>query len=1018
MKNPMKKMTLVAALLAAAAMMLPAETLTGTIVSSPSNGTSSDLPGHVADGDTATCFNSAQSKGEQLYIGYDYGELKTIESVTYCPRSNRIHRLTNAVIQVACLADFSDAKVGCVLPPTQGEIPFELTTVTFDQPLVGRYARICTLPADKWFSIAELGFAGSGYTPTDPVLAGTLINSTVFNGDNAHKASNAIDGNTNTCFNSAQSSGYIHYIGFDFGSEKDVSSVTFCPRSDRIYRLTNAVVEVSSAADFSNAQTACILPAKTADIPLGLTTVVFDPPLVGRYARLRNLPADKYFSIAEIAFRGVNHVDIHDSKVQNLVASSPDRLIGGFPTISWTDTTGGALGTAVWRATAAGGPWTKVATLGRGVTSWTDEGLAMGVRYYYDVTYVSGDETGPSAPAVAAYRRIHRLERTAEDNTKLKSGVTVYVSNTGNEGRAEWKSSNAFDGSTSTSVSCPVPETRIALDFGTEKVGVEFTRAVAAPDPRSARLQKARVYATDTDYLTTGVEIGDGCFPRVNGNWANVECSDPNCHKVIYLMRPDHGEFYSCMAEWELYGWTESEEAAMLLAPTRLFKSVSASGVALSWDPCNRAVSYKVERRTDGDWSVVGTVTSPSFTDTGAVSAYGSEVAYRITSIAADAETAISRDFTIVPYLPGSGTGLTAIYTSPYHSVTLAGTDETLETRVLEPVLDFDWATAPFATNWVSNAVANNRARFFAKLVVPVTGAYTFTAETFAGSAAAVAINGMWALNSGATTAAGLAGTCTLTAGVHDFYAEVQKVNGQAKFRLRWGGAVAEEIIPATQFIASEPYDYGDWTLARTYGEVPQLGMVFPGADGKSFRLNEGSSAYDGSFNRYLALARDVTGDFKLQFHLRLVSPANPNGQRFGIKLSENFSVYTHGTIYCLGWSSQENGSGFTAVCDYPKDGSQSWTRNWVKRDHCLTGGETDVRVVKQDGMIRCYFRDSSTHEWVLDNEKSVEAMGLGKTLNLSLCTTTVNNQSADQVWEVSVLEFVPLKNGLTIFIK
>ena len=180
--NAIVRFGLIATTFAAIGASSASDTLTGTIVSSPSNGGPNDKPEFVADGNTSTSFNSANLPKENQYIGFDFGSLKSVDSVTYCPRNDRIHRLTNAVIQVACFADFSDAKVGCVLPPTEAEIPFELTTVVFDEPLVGRYARICTRTKDGWFSIAELSFAGTDHA-LDPTLTGTIFASTQTAGD-------------------------------------------------------------------------------------------------------------------------------------------------------------------------------------------------------------------------------------------------------------------------------------------------------------------------------------------------------------------------------------------------------------------------------------------------------------------------------------------------------------------------------------------------------------------------------------------------------------------------------------------------------------------------------------------------------------------------------------------------------------------------------------------------------------------------------------------------------------------
>lgn len=1017
--NAIVRFGLVAAMFAAIGAASASETLTGTIVSSPSNGGTADKPEFVADGNTSTCFNSAQSKGEKLYIGYDFGAVKEVDSVTYCPRNGRIYRLTNAVIQVACFADFSDAKVGCVLPPTEAEIPFELTTVTFDTPLVGRYARICTLPADKWFSIAELSFTGTDLA-LDPTLAGTVFASAQTAGA-ANNPANANDGNLATCYNSAQIKGEPICIGYDFGVVKDVSSVTFCPRSDRIQRLTNAVVEVSANADFSDAQVGCVLPATTAGIPYQLNTIVFERPLAGRYARIRTMPADSYFSIAELSFSGFPHADIETSRVANLAATSENRLTGGYPTVSWTDTTGGALGTAVWRATAADGPWTKVATLGKGVTSWTDEGLAMGVRYYYDVTYVDGEASGPSAPVVAAYRRIHRLERTVEDNTKLKTGVRAVVSDTGNEKNASWCSSNAFDGDTNSNLSCSKPDTRIAVVFDQGNVGVEVVRAHTCMI-RVTRLQKARVYATNGNYLGDNPQVSVGGFPYYEG-WCSVECDDPKCWRAYYLMRPDHSDFYSCLSELELYGWTAEEEQDVLIAPTRLFKTVSASGVALSWDVCNRAATYRVEKLVGETWTALATVSTPSYLDSAAT--LNERVSYRIVSLPAEGtETAISQTFTIVPYLPGNGTGLTAVYTHPFSNNVWTANEESFAVTNVEPNIDYDWAHAPFVPTFPS--VSYQRGRWYGKLIVPITGEYTFKTLVARNGMGGVAIDGVWVANQGQPAADVVEeSTMTLTAGEHDIYAEYVKWANISKLSLSWSGPVAEEVIPSTQFVPCAPHDFGDWTFERTVNvsqsALPNLAKAFPWGEG-GVRFNRGRGRFSGGTYRGHVLARDVKGDFEFTCKLKCQSPAAPSGQRFALFVADSRDPKCPMALGLLGWSATGGGSG--AFCTGVRkvretDDLTSTTYSPFVNvgKAAFSAGEGRMRVSRLSGKVSFAYYDESKQGWVAIGTIDDAADYIGRHAVLGLLVVDDINSPADVIWDVSEMSFNKM-GGLTVLIK
>ena len=892
----------------------------------------------------------------------------------------------------------------------------------------GTGGQIINLPCDgsreATFRVCRVNDDGEGtmsgnmnFTATNPML-GTLMSSAPYDGGTANRLANAADGNYNTSFNSAAEN--QTWIGVDFGAMRSVTGVRFIPRNERNARMQNAVVQVANAADFSDATTAYTWAAANAPGTF-LNTIVFDVPVNGRYVRWLGQGSDRMLSVAEIEF--LNAAVVFDTEIPaglvpaDVTATSDAFLSGGCPTLAWTDVSGGTFPVQVFRATAAGGPYESVAGLAAGSTNWTDTTAVLGVRYYYTLQYTNTVSVGTASERVA-YRRLRRLERTADDNTKLKAGVTVRLSNTGNENNATWKSSNAFDGDTSTSVSCPVADTRIALDFGESKVGVALVRAHASP-ARLGRLQTARVYATDGDYLTTGVQVSDGCLPY-STSWVSVTCSDPTCYKVYYLMRPDYRDFFSCMSELEMYGWEAADESAILLAPTRLTKTVSASAIALAWNVCNRAASYRVEKLVGGAWTALATTTSPAFTD-GSVPLDGTSVSYRIVSVASGgAEEAISETFTIVPYLPADGTGLTAVYTRPYTNATWCAGEEVIAVTNIDATIDFDWARTSLVTSWGSGAadVHYVRGRWYGKLVVPYAGRYTFKAETLSGTAAAVAIDGVWAVNSTLTTDAGLSGVLDLTAGEHEFYAEFYKPSTNAKFILKWGGAVAEEVIPASQFKPGAPFEYGTWTSVRTFGAVPQVGMVFPSADGASFRFNQGTEAYGDSAEKYLAMSRAFKGDFDLSFHAALLSPTVPKGQRYGVKVASSLGRESTGAFYFFGWSASDNGSGWTVSCLRTTTGTgYTWPNGtgWLRRGEFLRHGAGDVRVRRKGGVVTCYYKDPQTSQWVEDYTLSAEF--LPQTVQVQLFTTGANSHSADVIWEVSDISLEKI-SGVTIIFR
>ena len=880
--------------------------------------------------------------------------------------------------------------------------------------------RVCRVNADGEGTMSgDLNFAADLVN----TLLGTLISSAPYDNSANNATANAADGIHGTCFNSAATD--ETWIGVDFGVPRTVTGVRFRARADRMARMGKATVQVANRADFSDATN--VFSWATTPNHVGVVYRLFSERATGRYVRWLGDTSDKMISVDEIEFLNIPPIiDVEipsDVMPTDVTATSDALLSGGAPTIGWTDPSDGFYPVLVSRATAAGGPYEPVAGLAAGTTSWTDTTAVLGVRYYYTVQYTNTVSVGP-ASEWAAYRRLRRLERTAEDNTKLKDGVTVLLSNTGNEGNASWKSSNAFDGNTNTVVSCPVADTRIALDFGANKVGVALVRAHQAPN-RSGRLQTARVYATDGDYFTTGVQVSDGGMP-FSETWVTLQCSDPKCYKVFYMRRPDRVNFYSCMAELELYGWEATDEAAILIAPTRLTKTVTASSVALAWDACNLAASYRVEKLVGGTWTALGTTASPSFSD-GNVTLDGTSVSYRIVSIATGGEEAISQTFTFVPYVPADGTGLTAVYTRNYQSTVWSANEETVAVTNIAPAIDFEWYRSALVPGWEDPNVAGLpgvyqvRGRWFGKLVVPYAGRYTITADTFAGTVVAAAIDGVWAVNSANTTADGLSRTLDLAAGEHDFYAEFARPTSaanSAKFVLKWSGAVAAEVIPATQFKPGEPFEYGDWTSVRTFGTVPQTGMVFPSADGLSFRFNKCTLRYSDNAEKYLAMSRAVKGDFDLTFHVALLSPNVPYGQRFGVKVASSLDPTSTGAFYFFGYSATDNGTGWTFSGLRATAGTgYTWPNgtSWVRRGEFLRGGVGDVRVRRKGGVVTCYYKDPQTSQWTEDY--TLSAAFLPQTAQVQLFTTAHNDQIADVIWEISDITLEPI-SGITIIFR
>lgn len=370
--------------------------LPGTAISSGAYSASETFAAsNVLDGVYTTYFSSKESTSTNLWIGVDFGDVKRVTGIRYIPRYQREDKITNAVVEVAWSADFSDAVVACVLPPEKPSV--KIYSQAFEMPVVGRYARLRKQATDKAvITIGELEFLGypsdgpvASSTPTwwgvinnhaqfrlpgdggvttayevhvkyvgetdfslytnivqtltgtgghilNPyfdgttpatfrarranangfgawskqmcyietnALAGTVISSGAYNSQAANAASNIVDGSWTSYFSSKQTTASDLWIGFDFLEKRKVSGLRYIPRNGRAAALTNAVVEVASHADFSDAVAVDVFPTN-ALTDVKIYTRMFAQPKVGRYARLRKQLDGQTLTLSELEFLG------------------------------------------------------------------------------------------------------------------------------------------------------------------------------------------------------------------------------------------------------------------------------------------------------------------------------------------------------------------------------------------------------------------------------------------------------------------------------------------------------------------------------------------------------------------------------------------------------------------------------------------------------------------------------------------------------------------------------------------
>lgn len=95
--------------------------------------------------------------------------------------------------------------------------------------------------------------------------------------------------------------------------------------------------------------------------------------------------------------------------------------------LSWTDNTTYETNYYVERATASGGPYTQVGSLGANVITYSNTGLSVGTTYYYRVRAYDG--TNYSAYSSVVNQTIRTIVATAGANGSITPSGTVAVAN-------------------------------------------------------------------------------------------------------------------------------------------------------------------------------------------------------------------------------------------------------------------------------------------------------------------------------------------------------------------------------------------------------------------------------------------------------------------------------------------------------------------------------------------------------------------------------------------------------------
>ena len=638
------------------------------------------------------------------------------------------------------------------------------------------------------------------------------------------------------------------WAGLDLGRTVKVRGVRYYSRGDGSFsRINGAYVEYADNAAFVDAVKAFTI-SSTATPPTAdkrnITFLRFDVPVETRYIRMCS--STEQFSLAELEV-----VSAEIPYAVEAVAGLHADGVEGFPQISWTvPAEAYPVSNRVLRATALSGPYVPVADWSAGVGGTfvdTDPDAKVSVGYYYKVEVwcdhpAFQDETDQKV-IVSDTQLVYRSRRLDRDPATgaLCPGVS-YMTLT--NGTTEGVMAKAFDGDVDT---WPDAQT---LFFG--PVGLKFpvnvwvsTFGYVCRSNQMNRMKKVSLFSADKDDVTLDTKVRRSPFPtQVDAEktlfFLNADSFPNDGAYQYFLWKCDTSAetFHGNVAELQFFGWTQEDidKAGVLMPPGDVTLSNLPNGVRIVWSTGAFATGYRVERRLHGGdtWETAYDGTDKDVRSFDDENLSSGNYDYRVIS-KRDEETVASSVFSIIYYVPGSGTGLRSTVFYPFKATdpNLCAPDLSYDRGVEAPALEFAAADA-FAPGVVSNACLAMKG----KIIVPFTGTYTFRLDTANGGA--VYIDDEWAVNG--WVGGPLSDSYALTAGEHDIEIHARLESAANRVRLYWSGPVNEEIVPATQLIPSDAaytFDRGkDWKVRLLGGQV--RGDVYGKADDGTVIIKSG----------------------------------------------------------------------------------------------------------------------------------------------------------------------------------
>lgn len=575
--------------------------------------------------------------------------------------------------------------------------------------------------------------------------------------------------------------------------------------------------------------------------------------------------------------------------------------------------------------------------------SYTNLECMVGQTRYYRLKTVTGGSVYTSTPK--KFTRFRWLERGPETPSAVRSGYSIIA---GTSARAKYP----FNGTTAESSDATTP---CGINFN-EQVYVAGVRYYPRPN-WAERLSSRYTYASATasDY-SSGTKTPITPFLYCTSDkWYWYDSMDVDSPYQYVYISPDSGS----IGEMEIFGWTAADIAAAAdpFFPTELtaINGDAAGKVVLAWGGGLNLDSYSVQYRQQGyeGWTTAADGLTADV-ESYELSGFEMNTTYEFRVLGhAGAESGSSPMASVYVYrlVPGTGTGLNTLLYGPIASRHL-GQRFCFEQR-LSPTVDVHQASGSFfsSTNLTSAMVI-----YRGKIILPLTGSYTFTAVVEGSDGSALYIDGSEGFN--AFSGASLKKTTrTLAAGDHDIELIYRSVNTKKSFTFTWAleGVWDDRPVPMSQLkpaansemnLPDENATYDGWDFAPAIGSASYIPRFWRLGNG-SFRMTGEKADYHGASpeDMLALLTRGLDGPFTLTADFHTSSTVG----RPSLFVSKSAtSLYGNSLSYIYG-DGQVGMKGGPGVADWGgvswKSAGGSTRRLRVKRlrDKTITFSDMDV---------------------------------------------------------------------------